>query len=195
MKPVQRCEILPLGEYETIRAPFRARVIAEKRHRRLALGDHMSVVFENHDTMLLQIQEMLRTERISKESAILHELKTYNQLVPGADELSMTLFIEIPEKAERERILSALAGMETTVALEVDGERVAAAAEDRDGAEPGRTTAVQYYRIKLPAAVAETLRNDSAREVAISINHPAYLQRAVLRADTRQQLSADLAAP
>ena len=122
MKKVERNELLPLGDYEAVRGPFRNRVIAEKKRRRVKLGEHMSVVFENHDTVLLQIQEMLRTERISKEAAIAHELNTYNELVPDDDELSMTLFIEIVDKAERERMLKALAGMETQVFIEADGE-------------------------------------------------------------------------
>ena len=193
MKQVQRSEILPLGEYEAIRDRFRTRIIGEKRRRRLSLGDKMSVVFENHDTMLLQIQEMLRTERISKESAIQHELSTYNELVPGDDELSMTLFIEIPEKAEREQLLTALAGMEDKVSLHIDGQRVGALAADRDGAEAGRTTAVQYYKIKLPAGLADTLRKGEAQEVALSVDHPAYRQQAMLRPDTRQELASDLA--
>lgn len=193
MKQVQRSEILPLGEYEAIRDRFRSRIIAEKRRRRLNLGDKMSVVFENHDTMLLQVQEMLRTERISKESAIQHELATYNELVPDDDELSMTLFIEIPEKAEREQLLTALAGMEDKVFFHIDGHSVAALAADRDGAEAGRTTAVQYYRIKLPAGLAGTLRKGEAKEVELSVEHPAYQQRVSLRSDTRQELASDLA--
>ena len=67
MKPVDRREILPLGEYEAIRERFRARVIEEKRARRVAFGDMATCVFENHDTVLLQVQEMLRTERITKD--------------------------------------------------------------------------------------------------------------------------------
>ena len=56
------------------------------------------MVFENHDTVLLQIQEMLRTERITAEAGILHELETYNELVPGPGELSATLFVEIADR-------------------------------------------------------------------------------------------------
>src|SRR3974390_3479199 len=105
MKRIERGEILGLAEYEQVRERFRARVVAEKKARRVQLGPVVSVLFENHDTVLLQIQEMLRTERITKPAAIQHEIDTYNELVPGPDELSCTLMIEIPEKAERDAFL------------------------------------------------------------------------------------------
>ena len=88
MKAVDRSELLELGAYEQIREPFRARILALKRPRYVALGPNMTALFENHDTALFQIQEMLRTERITAEKAIQHELETYNELVPGDAELS-----------------------------------------------------------------------------------------------------------
>src|SRR5438477_13111247 len=97
MKPVERSEILGLAEYETIRDRFRARVIEEKRIRRVQLGAKATAVFENHDTVLMQVQEMLRTERITKESSIAHEIATYNELVPKDNELSATVMIEIAD--------------------------------------------------------------------------------------------------
>ena len=91
MRPIQRNEVLPLGVYEGIRPHFRARVIEEKKARRFSLGPHISGVFENRDTVLLQIQEMLRTERITREDAILHEIETYNELIPSGAEVSMRM--------------------------------------------------------------------------------------------------------
>src|SRR5277367_2857405 len=98
MQLIQRNEILPLGDYEAIRPRFRARVIDEKKARRVKLGDHLSAIFENRDSVLLQIQEMLRTERITAEPAIHHEIETYNDLVPARGQVSLTLFVEIPDK-------------------------------------------------------------------------------------------------
>src|SRR5689334_19561323 len=112
MQPVTRSEILPIGEYEMIRERFRARVIAEKRPRRVRIGEHLSAIFENRDSVMLQIQEMLRTERITSEPAILHEIETYNELLPRKDELSLTLFVEIPAKDLREQMLVELAGLD-----------------------------------------------------------------------------------
>lgn len=193
MKPVERSEILPLEEYERIRPHFRARVIEEKSRRRAALGDIMSVMFENHDTVLLQIQEMLRTERITKEQGIAHEIDTYNELVPADDQLSMTLFIEIMERDKRDRMLSALSGMEGHVSLEIDGETFVAKAGARDGAVPERTTAVQYYKIPLGKEAADKLRRGEAKTVAVIVDHPAYRARAELGPEVRTELAGDLA--
>src|SRR6185295_18042058 len=121
MKLVERGEVLGLAEYETIRDRFRARVIEEKKVRRVKLGPQASCVFENRDTVLLQIQEMLRTERITREAAVLHEIETYNQLVPRDHELSATALIEIDEKAERDAFLVEAKGLDRAFALVVDG--------------------------------------------------------------------------
>ena len=97
MRKVSRDEIKDLVAYEKAREAMRARVIAIKRHRRLALGPNLTLLFENRDTVLFQVQEMIRTERIVDDEKIQDELDVYNALVPGAGELSATLFIEIPE--------------------------------------------------------------------------------------------------
>jgi hypothetical protein len=190
MNPIERSEVLSLGEYEAVRPRFRERVIAEKKQRRAPVGEDMTVVFENRDTVLYQIQEMLRVERITKESGILHEIETYNELVPADGELSMTLFIEVPEKAKREALLEACAGMETHVFLEVDGERVQAVAIDRDGASEKRTTAVQYYKVPLGGAAKKLEGGDVA--VAVVIDHDAYSARTELSPEVVKQLSGDL---
>ena len=123
MKPIDREEILPLAEYERIREPFRSRIIAEKKRRRIQIGPKATAVFENRETVLLQIQEMLRTERITRPQAVQHEIDTYNESVPGEDELSMTLMIEIVDKEEREAFLRDAVGFEGHVWLVVGGER------------------------------------------------------------------------
>lgn len=192
MNPVERNEILPLGDYEAIRPQFRRRVIEQKRIRRAKLGDHMSIVFENHDTVLLQVQEMLRTERISNEAGIKHELDTYNELVPGNDQLSMTLFVEVAEKEARETLLKACAGMEDHVVLVVDGESQSAKANVRAGATPDRTTAVQYYLIDLSAEAAARLRDGKADAVEVVVDHPGYRASVRLSPEAVAQLRGDL---
>lgn len=194
MKPIDREEILPLAEYERIREPFRARIIAEKKRRRIQIGPKATAVFENRDTVLLQIQEMLRTERITRPNAVQHEIDTYNDSVPGDDELSLTLMIEIVDKDEREAFLRDAVGFETHVWLVVDGERIRATSVDRS-ATPGRTTAVHYLKFKLPAAAATTLREaGSARgaRVSVQVDHPVYTAIAPLPADAVSALSDDL---
>lgn len=179
MRPVDRSEVLALGEYEGIRAKFRERVVAEKRARRVTLGPKMSAVFENRDTVLLQIQEMLRTERITREAAVRHEIETYNKLVPGDREVSATAFIEIDDREEREAFLGAAKGIEGAIAVVVDGERSAAVVEP-ERVLPDRASAVMYLKFPLTAEAAAKLARGEAREVKLVVDHPAYRAEAAL---------------
>ncbi|HEY4160073.1 MAG TPA: DUF3501 family protein [Polyangiaceae bacterium] len=189
MKLVERAELLGLAEYELIREPFRRRIIELKARRRVALGPNMTVLFENHDTVLFQVQEMLRTERINAEKAIRHELETYNELVPGGRELSATVFIEYPERAERERMLVALAGVETAFFVRIVGER-STVLPDRRGDDETRTMAVQYVKFPLSEA-AERLLRAGAAEVSLGVEHPAYRAEVVLAPPTVESLRED----
>ncbi len=195
MKKVKRSEIMGIAEYESVREPFRRRMIEEKRRRRIVPCDEVSVVFENHDTVLLQIQEMLRTERISREDGILHEMETYNALVPGDHELSATLFVEIPDAERRERRLVELAGLERHMGLEIDGNLVRACGEAR-GVLPDRTTAVHYIRLPLGQELASRLRQMATgaenRPVAWILDHPKLTVRAPLPREVVQSISEDL---
>ena len=199
MKPIERGELLGLAEYEAIREPFRARVIAEKKARRVALGPNASCVFENRDTAMMQIQEMLRTERITREAAILHEIETYNQLVPGDHELSATVLIEIEEKPDRETFLFEAKGLERSFALLVDGVRCHGK-HDESRESPDRTTAVHYLKFPLEAAAERALRDVLAKtrkpaDVAVElvVEHARYSARTTLPASLVQSLAEDLA--
>jgi hypothetical protein len=187
MKPVDFGEILGLGEYEARRECFRARVIDEKKLRRVRLGDHASCVFEDHGTVLWQIQEMLRTERITKKSAVMREIETYNELIPGANELSATLMIEIEDKDARDDFLATARGMEARVFLEVDGERVPAV-WDKAREHPDHLSAVMYLKFPLGEARAVKL---AKANVALAVDHPAYSARTELPHSVKDSLAED----
>lgn len=193
MKPVERTEIMRIGEYEAVRPQFRTRVIAEKKARRVAIGDRMSAVFETHDSVLLQIQEMLRTERITREAAIEHEIETYNELVPRENELSLTALIEIEEKAERERFLIAAHGIEAALYVDVDGERAKGTVSPARLLED-RASAVIYLKFQLSPAAANRIREGQAT-VAVGVEHAAYNARTELTADLKRALAEDLREP
>ncbi len=178
MKPVERGELLSLAAYEQIRDRFRARIIELKRARRVPLGPNMTALFENRDTVLFQIQEMLRTERITVESQVQHELDTYNALVPADDELSVTVFIEYPEREERERMLQALVGVETKFYVSIDGERASGVGPKR-GDREDRATAVHYLKFPLGGAQRAALGRGAAA-VAMGVEHPAYSAESAL---------------
>jgi hypothetical protein len=198
MKPIERGEVLGLAEYEAIRDRFRARVIEEKKARRIALGPNATCVFENRDTALMQIQEMLRTERITREGAILHEIETYNQLVPGDHELSATVLVEIDDKAERETFLFEAKGLDRAFSLVVAGTKCPGK-HDEAREHPERTTAVHYLKFPLAEAAERALRDvvekkKKASEVTMEVvvDHPRYSARTTLSPALVQDLAEDL---
>jgi len=191
MKHVQRNEIMDLAAYEQIRERFRARIIAEKKNRRFEVGDEMSVVFENHDTVLFQVQEMLRTERITSAPGIAHEIETYNDLIADSDELSATLFIEIPEKETRDQRLRELVALERAIALDVGGAVIPAVFDER-AVLPDRTLAVHY--LKFPLGVGSAERWAATRgDVAFLVRHPRLELRVPLPPQVFSALAEDLA--
>jgi hypothetical protein len=199
MKRIERNEVLGLADYETIRDRFRTRVVSDKKRRRVQLGPNVTVLFENRDTVLLQIQEMLRTERITRPGAIQHEIDTYNDSVPGDDELSCTLMIAIVDAVERETFLQAAVGFEDCVSLVVQEQRIPARSAARDGATTERTTAVHYVKFALPRPIADRIRAVPAVDTAaapvrveLRVDHPSYTAGIVLPPETLLELAEDL---
>lgn len=194
MKPIERGEILGLKEYEPIRERFRQRIIELKRARRVSLGGELTILFENRDTVLWQIQEMVRTERITAEPGIAHEIETYNEQVPGAHELSATLFIEIPDAERRNEMLTRLCAIEEHVVFEVEGahgvERCRATFE-AGRRDAGRAAAVQYLKFPLTPTAEKSLRS-GVGAFAVRLDHPALSLRTPLAAATVASLALDV---
>jgi hypothetical protein len=142
---------------------------------------------------------MLRTERITREAAVLHEIETYNELLPGAHELSATVFVEIDEKAERERFLVEAKGLDRSFALYVDGEKCPAQ-HDVAREHPERTTAVHYLKFRLGDASERALRDVLEKKrkpadvvVEVAAEHPRYTARAKLSPEAVASIAEDLA--
>jgi hypothetical protein len=191
MKPILREELLDLPAYEKIREAFLRSVIERKKPRYVRLGPNMTALFENRDTVLLQIQEMLRTERITQEAAIAHELQTYNELVPGDRELSVTLFIEYQDREERERRLQELAGLEDRFQVRI-GDAIVSVIPDSRGSDDSRTMAVHYLKFPMTEAAFAAFRDGSA-PVSLEVTHPSYLARTELAPATLKSLRDDFA--
>jgi hypothetical protein len=191
VKPVERSELLGLGAYEQIRDQFRNRMIEAKRTRRVLLGPNMSMVFENHDTVLLQIQEMLRTERITDERAIAHEISTYNELIPPAGGLSATHFIEYDDKAERTVMLAKFSTLRDKLHLTLDGQRFTARFATHFGEEPDRIPAVNYLSFDVGVERAASLLDPAVR-ASLLVDHPDYRHEVELSAALRRELAHDL---
>ena len=96
MRRIEIEEVKDIAEYERLRERMRAEVIELKKRRRVGVGKNLTLLFENRETVLFQIQEMMRAERIVHEDKIQDEIDAYNALLPEEHEVSATLFIEIP---------------------------------------------------------------------------------------------------
>jgi hypothetical protein len=193
MKAVQRSQILPFEQYEKLRPLLRPLFIAEKNRRRLAVGEHMSLVFENAQTVWYQVQEMLRTERITADQGIEHELDTYNELLPGPNEVTATMMIEFTDGAQRDENLRKLAGLEDRIFLLI-GDRRQKARVDLRQVSPERVSSVQFLRFSLGGLDAQGFAASAAEgRVVIEITHPHMTVRAAVTGSLAAALGEDLA--
>ena len=192
MKPLTLKEILPVEQYEILRPRLRPLFIAEKNRRRLALGEHLTILFENAQTVWYQIAEMVRSERLTAEAAIRHEIDTYNELLPRPGELSATILIEYPDAAQRDAALRELLGFEDSVRICLDDRREQARFDLRQ-MSPDRVSAVQFIRFPLGGLDAAEFRPlANAGKVAIEIDHSKLKARAEIRDPLAETLAQDL---
>jgi len=191
-------DVLNFFEYEKVRAGMRGRVIDLKRVRRVPVGEHLSFVFENRDTVLFQIQEMCRVERITDNARVQDEIDVYNALLPGPGELSATLFIEITDKDQIQAVLDRFIGIDAggidvgpTVWIQV-GKDFALPGEFEAGhsdEEKGKLSAVHFVRFAFPP---EAILAFASSPVHLLVEHPAVRARVELPAETKAQLLEDL---
>ena len=193
MTALVRTDLFSLETYAIEREAFRARVIAHKRTRKLALGEHVILLFEDRLTIQYQIQEMLRIERIFEPDAIQDELDAYNPLIPGGRDLKATMLIAYPDPAQRHRALAGLGGIERAVYAEVGGHGRATmhADEDMDRTDADKTSAVHFLRFDFTPAQIAALRAGAA--LAFGIDDPRMPLRVEPSAETRAALLADFA--
>jgi hypothetical protein len=191
--PLTLADVLDLRAYERVREDYRARIIARKRDRRVALGPIMTLVFECFDTVRFQVQEMARAEKIISDEGVQVELDIYNRLLPAKGELSATLFIELTSDDALREWLPRLVGIERRLGISMDGELVASVPEADHAAALTRETvtpAVHYLRFGFTEAQVTAFAD--ADEVALVATHPAYEARTTLPPAVRRELLGDL---
>ena len=191
VRPITRRDIKGPALYGPIRDDYRKRVIELKRPRRVLVGDRVSLVFENRHTLTLQIEEICRTEGLTRDDQIEAEIGVYNELMPTDRSLAATLFIELPPDADPYDALNKLVGLDEHVVLHVGAHAI------RAQFEPGRSTedkisAVQYIRFPL-SPEARTALLAPGTPLAVEIDHPNYRHRVAGSEEMRASLAGDYA--
>ena len=194
MAQISRDSLWTLEHYARIRNQFRQEVIAHKRIRQVALGEHITLFFEDEKTIRYQIQEMLRIEKTFEETGIQDELDAYNPLIPDGRNFKSTMMIEYPNPQVRKSELAKLKGVEDRVWIQVEGrEKVFAIAdEDLDRENEEKTSSVHFMRFELDEDMAGALKYGVG--LAMGVDHPNYkVVVDPVAAETRASLVRDLA--
>ena len=181
MKKVERSDLLDYVTYTEQRSNIRAEILSEKDKRRIHLGDHLTFLFENTDTVRYQVQEMMRVERIVKEEAILHELNTYNGLLGEAGELGCSLLIEFIDPEVRDRKLAELVDLPKYLYLKMEDGTKAYATYDATQVADKKVSSVQFLKFKCPS-----------NPVKIGCDHSAMTIECDLSPTQKVVLSQDL---
>ncbi len=174
MEKLTRKDLYSLEQYAERRPAMRDRVMAHKKHRRVALGPHATLYFEDRLTVHYQIQEMLRAERLFEAAGIQEELDAYNPLIPDGTNWKATFMLEYADEHERRAALQKLIGVEDRVWIKIAGSTpvYAVADEDLERATEEKTSAVHFLRFELsPQMIAAVKAN---AKISMGIDLPAY---------------------
>ena len=193
MTTLTRDSLMTLEAYAKIRQEFRAQVMAHKKNRRICLGDHITLIFEDELTMRYQVQEMLRIEKIFEEQDIVQELETYTPLIPDGNNWKATMMIEYADPVERAAKLAALVGVEQKVSMTVAGHAPVfpIADEDLERDTEEKTSAVHFLRFELTQPMIQALQLGAS--LSACVDHPNYqVTIDTVDAATRDALLNDL---
>jgi hypothetical protein len=184
-------DMQPLAEWSKQRVEHRKALSLRKKDRRVQIGPHATLYFENWDTMWYQVQEMLWIEK-GGEAQLPDELAAYNPMIPNGSDLSTTLMFEISDETKRKMILGALGGVEDTITISVGGERIAAVSENdlERTKSDGKTSSVHFLHFPFTADQIAKFR-DPKTDLMVRIDHPHYGHAAIIGDAVRAELVGD----
>jgi hypothetical protein len=190
--PITADSLMSLEAYSKARKDIKAQIIPHRRLRSVALGEHITVQFEDEKTIRYQIQEMLRIEKIFEADGIAQEIEAYAPLVPNGTNWKATMLIEYPDPHERKRELARLIGVEDRLFIEVEGHAriYAIADEDLERENDEKTSSVHFVRFELPAAARAAVRAGAG--VRLGCDHPNYPAHVSISPETLASLAGDL---
>jgi len=191
MTPIQISEVKNIYDYEKVRDRSRQEIIGLKKRRRVQVGKRLSFLFENRATVLFQIQEMIRAERIVADEKIQDEIDVYNELLPTQRQLSATLLIEIVEQSQIKKELDHLFGIDEggCVYFQIGKEHAVAGRFEAGHSKEDKISAVHFVRFTFGPTEMAGFRN---ADVALVVDHPNYRARVTLPSEIRASLLEDL---
>ena len=194
MSKLTRKDLYSLEEYSAMRDDYRKKIMAHKENRRLELGKHILLSFEDKLIMQYQVQEMLKAEKIFDAAGIEEELDAYNPLIPDGSNWKATMLIQYPDVEQRQKELTRLIGIEDLIWMQVDGfDKVYAIADEdleRDNAE--KTSAVHFMRFELDSGMVAAVKAGAA--ISAGVEHENYHATvSPIASNLRDSLAADLA--
>lgn len=192
LRTITADDIMPLDKYELIRADKRQEAIARKKYTRVSVGPNATALFENWDSMWLQIQEMLRIEK-GGEGQVADELAAYDPMVPKGHELTCTLLFEVEDPVRRDQFLRRIGGVEDHVSIQVGGHVIKARAEgdvERTRESDGKASAVHFFHFDFtPEAIAAWKSGEGT--AMLVIDHPNYGHAALFSPESRAFLARE----
>lgn len=193
MKKIALDDIRSISEYETERQKRKEKMMRLKERRRIQIGERISIHLENRETLIHQIQEMTRIERTTQPSKIQEEVDVYNELIPGGDEVSTTLFVEVSDQSRIKEELLSLLGLDEpgVVYLEIGTQKVEGVFEKGRSTEE-KISSVHYVRFPFSKGAKDALKRGEHSFVVV--NHPHYKVRAPLSESAREEMLKDLEA-
>jgi len=189
---ITRDDLMSLEQYAEQRDEFRQRVLAHKKHRQVALGPNATLYFEDRLTLLYQIQEMLRIEKVFEADGINEELEAYNPLIPSGRNFKATFMIEYADATVRAAQLEKMLNIEDLVWMQVgEHDKIwAIADEDLERSNDIKTSAVHFMRFEITDEMAQELK--AGADLHIGVQHAVYTYDMLVEGDTRASLLADL---
>jgi hypothetical protein len=186
-------DILPLDAYNRVREEKRRTITAMKKNRRMPVGPYATFIFENYDTMWLQVQEMLRIEK-GGEAQLADELHAYNPLIPNGEELVATVMFEIDNPTLRQQVLGSIGGVENMMQIRLGGEKIVGTPErDLEYTSPeGKASSVLFVHFRFTPAQISLFRAPGA-EVTVAVTHANYAHMAIMPENVKSELTTDFA--
>ena len=191
LNTIEKSDILSRDEYKSKRKNLREKMVLRKKFRRVDIGPYVTMYFENKDTIIHQINEMVYIENGGEEQ-INDEISAYKSLIPDGQELVATVMIEIDNPIKRAEFLSKMGGFEETINIKLHDQEIKGKAEldgDRTTAD-GKASSVQFVHFEFDEKAVKSIKNNM-ENISISINHESYRHSAILNTDTVGELVKD----